>query len=169
MAPLATAGRRHNPHPVPDYVCHLSALKKADGSFAPAHMLADGRLERSGRATKNVSGCRRPAATFSSAPPTPAKSRHVPALNSPCATCTCTNRPSAKGHCPLTHRPAPSPAPAPRQRRPDSLPATPADVAPCITLSAGIVVIGDEIISGKVTDSNTPFLCRCVPWPPPSC
>ncbi|KAI8473634.1 MAG: MoaB/Mog domain-containing protein, partial [Monoraphidium minutum] len=75
-----------------------SALKKGDGSFAPAHMLADGRLERSGRATKN--------------------------------------------------------------RRPDSLPATPADVAPCITLRAGIVVIGDEIISGKVPDSNTPFICR---------
>ena len=37
-----------------------SALKKSDGSFAPAHLLADGRLERSGRATKNVSGRKRP-------------------------------------------------------------------------------------------------------------
>lgn len=31
-----------------------SALKKADGTFAPAYALADGRLERSGRATKQV-------------------------------------------------------------------------------------------------------------------
>lgn len=31
-----------------------SALKRRDGTFAPAHMLADGRLERSGRATKQV-------------------------------------------------------------------------------------------------------------------
>ncbi|GBF98909.1 FAD synthase [Raphidocelis subcapitata] len=75
-----------------------SALKKGDGSFAPAHMLADGRLERAGRATK--------------------------------------------------------------ARRVDSLPASLADVAPNIALRAGLVVVGDEILSGKVTDVNTPFLCR---------
>lgn len=75
-----------------------SALKRGDGTFAPAHALADGRLERAGRATK--------------------------------------------------------------ARRAESLPATPADVEPCITLRAGIVVVGDEILSGKVNDANTPYLCR---------
>jgi len=48
------------PEPLPPHLGmttgrqHRSALKKGDGSFAPAHMLADGRLERSGRATKKV-------------------------------------------------------------------------------------------------------------------
>lgn len=75
-----------------------AALKRADGSFAPAHALADGRLERAGRATK--------------------------------------------------------------ARRAESLPATPADVEACMTLRAGLVVVGDEILSGKIADANTPFLCR---------
>eukprot|EP00877_Chromochloris_zofingiensis_P003920 jgi/Chrzof1/13529/Cz08g00340.t1 len=82
-----------------------SALKKEDGSFAPAYMLADGRLERVGRATK---------------------ARHQ-----------------------------------------DSLPSSPADVASSISGSAGIVVVGDEILSGKVIDANAPFLCtelRALGW-----
>jgi hypothetical protein len=35
-------------------LCWRSALKKTDGTFAPAHILADGRLERAGRATQKV-------------------------------------------------------------------------------------------------------------------
>lgn len=31
-----------------------SALKKEDGTFAPAHLLADSRLERAGRASKDL-------------------------------------------------------------------------------------------------------------------
>eukprot|EP00878_Enallax_costatus_P028716 GHUV01031051.1.p1 GENE.GHUV01031051.1~~GHUV01031051.1.p1 ORF type:complete len:571 (+),score=152.40 GHUV01031051.1:434-2146(+) len=76
-----------------------SALKKSDGTFAPAHALADGRLERSGRATK--------------------------------------------------------------QRRSESLPSGgAASVTSSMSWVAGIVVIGDEILSGKVEDTNTPFLCK---------
>ena len=36
------------------FLMRCSALKKADGSFAPAYILADGRLERAGRATQKV-------------------------------------------------------------------------------------------------------------------
>jgi hypothetical protein len=58
MPPAAAILSSHPPHSVllhlVCYVC-CSALKKSDGTFAPAHILADGRLERAGRATKQVS------------------------------------------------------------------------------------------------------------------
>jgi len=38
----------------PSLLHGCSALKKADGTFAPAYILADGRLERAGRATQKV-------------------------------------------------------------------------------------------------------------------
>lgn len=75
-----------------------SALKKADGTFAPAYILADGRLERAGRATQ--------------------------------------------------------------KRVRESLPSGgAAGVKSGLSWMAGLVVVGDEILSGKVEDSNISFLC----------
>lgn len=68
-----------------------SALRKEDGSYAPAHLLYDIRMERAGR------------------------------------TCAAAEQPS-----------------------------TPRAIASTVAL----VIIGDEILSGKVEDVNTPFLCR---------
>ncbi len=67
-------------------------MEREDGSFAPAHVLADGRLERAGRAMR---------------PELQRRSSH------------------ASGH----HH------------------------------TAGVVVIGDEILAAKVDDENTAFLC----------
>lgn len=78
-----------------------SALRRPDGSFEPAYHLADGRLERAGRA----------------APPKPGRGRGAGAAGA------------------------------------DSL-------EPQLTRSAAIVVIGDELLSGKVEDVNARFLCR---------
>lgn len=77
-----------------------SALQKEDGSYAPAHSLPDGRLERAGRTSKPGLKC---------------KPSHLSTL---------------------TH-------------------------------TAGLVIIGDEILSAKVEDANTPFLCnqlRSIGW-----
>jgi FAD synthetase len=46
------------------------------------------------------------------------------------------------------------------QRRQDSLPLDAQHLEPGMTLSAGIVVVGDEILSGKVQDSNSAYLAR---------
>ena len=46
------------------------------------------------------------------------------------------------------------------QRPRDGLPKGPADVEPCLTWRAGIVMVGDELLHGKVEDVNTPFLCK---------
>ncbi len=68
-----------------------SALRKEDGSYAPAHLLYDIRMERAGRS------------------------------------CAAAEQPSTRRG---------------------------------IALTAALVIIGDEILSGKVDDVNTPFLCR---------
>ena len=68
-----------------------SALRKEDGSYAPAHLLYDIRMERAGRS------------------------------------CTTAEQPSTRRG---------------------------------IALTAALVIIGDELLSGKVDDINTPFLCR---------
>jgi FAD synthetase len=31
---------------------------------------------------------------------------------------------------------------------------------PAIALTAALIIIGDELLAGKVDDVNTPFLCR---------
>lgn len=76
-----------------------SALQKEDGTFCPAHALADGRMERAGRAAKSSLA-----------------------------------RQSA-GHT--------------------------------LTKSAGLIIVGDEILAAKVDDVNTAFLCaelRAIGW-----
>lgn len=75
-----------------------SALQRPDGSYAPAHMLSDGRLERAGRASKLQS------------------TSSAGALRSG---------------------------------------------------NAALAIVGDEILSGKVEDANTNFLCQqlhCMGW-----
>lgn len=46
------------------------------------------------------------------------------------------------------------------KRAPDSLPASAAAVEPLASPRAGVLIVGDEILSGKVSDLNAPFLCR---------
>lgn len=45
------------------------------------------------------------------------------------------------------------------QRRTESLPSSAGGLSSSMSWVAGIVVVGDEMLSGKVEDSNTPFLC----------
>jgi hypothetical protein len=74
-----------------------------DGSYAPAHMLVDGRLERAGRQTS------------------PAQASSAEA-----------------------------------EEEPDGLARSPS----LLSATAAIIIIGDEIVSGKVADANTSFLCK---------
>ncbi|KAK9813658.1 hypothetical protein WJX73_002147 [Symbiochloris irregularis] len=72
-----------------------SALKKEDGTFAAAHLLADSRLERAGRASRDIDIGGQPVSSSAS-----------------------------------------------------------------LTRTAAIIIVGDEILNGKVGDTNTRFLCQ---------
>jgi hypothetical protein len=165
--------KRTHPHPPPHASRHRGSCLRAALACASSepHPIPVGRTRAAfspaaqfpGR--RPASQSRQPAANGRS----PASQPRQPAPNG-------RMQPSSP-RSPKSPPPGPSPLPlsrrrrrrrcAPRtfvppspQRRPDSLPATPADVEPCITLRAGVVIVGDEILSGKVTDTNTPFLCR---------
>jgi FAD synthetase len=100
-APAAPAARAAAPTTLPTSP-RRSALLMTDGSYAPAHMLVDGRLERAGRQTS-------PARAASGEVEEPSGLARAPSL---------------------------------------------------LSATAAIIIIGDEIVSGKVADANTSFLCK---------
>ena len=95
-------------------VAACSALLQPDGTYAPAHSLLDGHLERVGRGDTQ-----------------PVVPQSKPALSQPPA-----DGSASEGLAPRAH-------------------------------SAAIIIVGDEILSGKVEDVNTRFLCtelRSLGW-----
>ena len=60
----------------------LSALRKEDGSYAPAHLLADNRMERAGRRSTDAAQSARP-------PPTSAPGIELTAVSSNAAWAGC--------------------------------------------------------------------------------
>lgn len=97
---------------------HNPALRRPDGSFAPAYELLDGELERDGRMSRQETST--PITNYNAAEaPTPQP--------------------------PLAKEPA--------VRDASSL------VGSDFACSAGIVNVGDEILNGKVRDTNAHYLC----------
>lgn len=96
------------------------ALRRPDGSYAPARELSDGRTERAGRRGGGVgSGAKKEGGAGAAAATAAAKESPVV--------------------------PPPSPPPLPKSQ-----------LAP----SAAIVLVGDELLSGCVADSNGLWMCR---------
>lgn len=179
-----------------------SALRLEDGSFAPAHMLPDARLERAGRNSK----VERQVGTFGGSPqilfrlPVDARGGYLRLRQLPAGlVTTCQSRRLARCTAALRRLPsctATKPcwpcnplAPllvcgCPRRL---ALPfylllLLPPDAIQCSSLlqclpqvssvggerrTAGLLIIGDEILSAKVEDVNTRFLCaelRSIGW-----
>lgn len=170
-----------------------AALRKEDGSYAPAHMLPDARLERAGRqlrVQKQVLPQQQCVARSTGwAAAARRQCMHGRACMRPLACCQsrCRRRRGVscgvgsrcfaarvgvgqrqcmRAHCTTRPRCAPSCArppairPALCHRLQDSLAGE-----KCKT--AGLLIIGDEILSAKVEDVNTRFLCqelRAIGW-----
>jgi len=105
------------------------ALLRPDGTYGAAHELVDGSLERAGRSNGN-GGAKVPAATNGN---TSLPNGKQPAL--------------PVGVSPVT-------SPTLRSFRPGST-----SRLPPLPRTAGVVVVGNEILTGKVHDANAHFLC----------
>ncbi|GAX86541.1 hypothetical protein CEUSTIGMA_g13948.t1 [Chlamydomonas eustigma] len=108
-------GSRHN-------TCRNRALQLEDGSFAPAHQLPDGRLERAGRGALG-------AAAVAAAAGREAGKADLNGII--CSASTGTTAPEAGT----------------------------LSESGTFAHTAAILVVGDEILTGKVDDCNTSFLC----------
>ena len=106
------------------------ALRRPDGSFAPARELSDGRTERAGREGKKKSGGGGGGGGDGKEKPEEAEAE--------------------KAEAEAEERPPPQQRLPPLRSRCSSL------LAP----SAAIVLVGDELLSGRVADANGLWLCR---------
>lgn len=124
-------------HPAETYwrALKCSSLQKSDGSYAPAYMLADNRMERTGRVTAGT-----------------------PKVHSSHLRLNTWARPMLR-FCKLSTS---------KRARALSLFSIiwidfvfmQANDRPAFTSSAILIIIGDEILSGKVADQNAQFLCQ---------
>ncbi|PNW74277.1 hypothetical protein CHLRE_13g592500v5 [Chlamydomonas reinhardtii] len=150
-----------------------NTLRRPDGSYEPAYHLADGRLERVGRV--HAAPAKAPAAAMVQA----AHDAHAAQPQPGQAAGSGGSAGGAASACgasqggvavPVHHdsgevgavqangeAPAAAPAPAPAPARSGG--GAPEAVSE-LTRSAAIVVVGDELLSGKVDDVNARFLCR---------
>jgi FAD synthetase len=102
-----------------------AALQRADGSFAPAHELADGRLERQGRRVRSAASSSK------------GQQQHHETTT-------------------LEQRADAAEAPSPSSPQPQTTTTTTTTTR---TRYAVVVLVGDELLAGRVRDANGSFLC----------
>lgn len=130
-----------------------AALRRADGSFAPAHELSDGRLERQGRRSMSAGGRGGGGGKGQQQGAAAAADAAVAAASPSSASLP----PPAP---PLPPLPPSSISPSQPQQHPPPTTST-------RTRYAVVVLVGDELLAGRVRDANGPFLCaelRAIGW-----